>query len=366
MDVVSISKKDILIIFYFVTFFIRFFTDISFALTTLLWCMSGIAIILYVYMTEVKLRPIIWGMLGIDAVALVCAMINGNSSPVLILVLVTAQGLGIMMFVSKEDFKMMDTMAIALIVYIFIKVIWVRMNSSSSFFYLSKLVGQNTVSIILIMLLCIDLIYRQREKKRVNYVVIMIALLAAFVCGGNGGILTIALFLVAVWLCDQNGMKINWIKVVLLLISGICVIAALGIFDKLLAFLLDDNSRFAIWGIYFNIVKESFVNLLCGAPISESITLMKFQNMHNTYINWHYYYGIIPSLVFTGIIFVSAFDNLIKKNWYILIVLVITFIRGFTDATDFALLSIWTYTLCLAIYEKDINEENVLIRRIIW
>lgn len=77
--------------------------------------------------------------------------------------------------------------------------------------------------------------------------------------------------------------------------------------------------------------------------------------MHNTMLNWHYCYGLIPFCFFVYrhiCCFAYCFK---KKNYLFLIVMITTTLRAITDETEFAFGCIWTYIWMLSINEKQLK-----------
>ena len=185
-------------------------------------------------------------------------------------------------------------------------------------------------------------------------------MIAAIICDGMGGILTVSVFCVGVWIISRKN-KLNWWKILLLGISGVVLVFRLGNWNQILTSITDDNSRFYIWNHYFACI-DTINELLFGASVQENTFLFSLKNMHNTIFNWHYFYGLIPMLYFTYIIVFNFVMSIKEKNMFFLLMMGVTVLRAMTDDTTFAFMPIWTYIwVCYRVDYKKVKSKVDII-----
>jgi len=328
-----------------VTFLVRHLTDISFFGTTALYFMMGIAAFAYAYLVFSEYRQLMRLLLFVDIIAGFDLLANGNHNAFNAVVLLTAQVLGILVYHNRKNLKLLDIVGILIILYLTYKVTTTPKVLISSWQYgiiLSKLVWQNAVSIIIIEFLSFDLIYRLECKKKVNYLIFAIALIVAIICDGIGGILSISLFCIGVWIVNQKRNTLYWWKILLLATVVIIFLKTTDSWEKVIETLTDDNSRIYIWSCYIECV-DSIKAFLLGAAIDRNIYLMKMANMHNTVLNWHYNFGLIPLAFFLWMLIVDFKYCIKTKNYTLLLIMCITCLRAMTDEASYSFMPIWTY-----------------------
>ena len=97
----------------------------------------------------------------------------------------------------------------------------------------------------------------------------------------------------------------NLIKCVIFILISACILLYIndGI-EKILNYINqgDSESRILMLQQYFALMKENIFNFIFGANIQTSYLLRHYENLHNCFFNWNYYYGIIPMLYFGGIV----------------------------------------------------------------
>ena len=342
----KITIDNILVIAYFVSFWIRFFTDLSFIITSIVWFIIGCIIALYSFMND-PTSKILWIVLFItDLIAFVNAIINQNGKLSSVFVVFIAQAFGVLLYKNKNDLDVAEKLSLTTIIYLFVKILVTRPVKISSWEYgivLSKLVGGNSASIISCMCLSIYLLNRYNASKEIKYWPFLICLFSAFKTGGNGGILSSLVFVILVFFLDNKTKKFSKRKMLIFSVVMIIVVILGKYYVYILQLITNDNSRLWMWGQYWECTVESLRNLLCGTSVDSVEFLAEQKNMHNTYINWHYCFGFIPFLVFLYLIFRSTLMYIIEKKHVILVISGVLFLRAATDEASFSFMTIWTY-----------------------
>lgn len=347
-----IQKDTCFLFFYLISFFLRFFTYMNKTLTALIWIICGIVILIRCLLKLNGKEPIIYLILIVDLVAFINGYFNGNNTYIDVLYLVSAQSFGIYIYLLRNRWNFFRNILLFLYAFIVLKVIIFRFNDPMNDIELSTLIGKNSVSIILIFICSIDVIYRIRNNKKMNYFVYIVGIIISVLCDSSGGILGFVLFGIGIFICTKKGNKISWRKVLLFLTISISIIAVQDYIPKIIEFLSDDNSRFTLWHMYIELVKHSFMNVLFGAALYKNPILLHYRNIHNNFLNWHCFFGLIPTIFFSSMVIICGVYYLKKKNWPYLVIWIVLFVRSITDGTDYCFMTLWIYMLLDVISSK--------------
>lgn len=354
----KISFTDAYIFLYLLIYFVHYFGNFSFNITYSFWIMTGLAGLFTVFDRRSEYSNYTIRLLFIDLFAAIGLIVNRNRSPFTVLMLPVSQMFGIYLYKYRENLRLVNRIVNLMYVYIVLYAIFIppRLVSASQGIYstrFSRLVGGNTVSIFLIMFLSIGLIYKTYSGRK-NYFMFIISLLVAYRCGGNGGVLSISVFLIGLITLQWDKNKMSKKRILFIVIAGYGLICYFGYQQKLWNFLTDDNSRFWIWSKYLECMTNSAKDFLFGASVDRYSFLAEQRNMHNTFFNLHYYYGIIPALYYIVMIISLLMLSIKKGNYLLLVILGVTVIRGMTDETAFCFISLWTYA-CLLLKSNEIS-----------
>lgn len=361
-NLIAIRLKDLYILIYFLTFLIHYYTDFNFSLTFAIWAIAG-AMGYVVLLNELKRHWNVMIMfLLIDIVAFVNILITHNHSPFNAFILPVSNIFGLYLYEYKKDMSWIIKIIYIILIYMFIYIIITPKTLANAWLgdwytYFSTYMGGNTISIFLMLFLAIDLIYRTENNMKVNYIAILASLYMAYYGGGTGGVLSITVMLLALLGLKWGKGKISFGKIFLIIIGGICIISVLGKWEELVKLLTDSNSRFWMWEHYFQCATNSLKDLIFGGDVSHIPFLIKQKNMHNTFINWHYYYGLIPQILLIINVILTLIKSFQYKEYALFVVLCSFFIRAMTDETTFCFMPIWTFA-ALYIYDKKHNLLN--------
>lgn len=362
----DISLGNWLIIMNLIAFSLRMMTDIGFVLTSMLWFVTGAAGFVYLFWEKAQYRMPLLLLLVIDIIGGINLLINGNHNFLTAGIPVITQVLGILVYDQRKDLSAINVVVGLDILYLtVISAITPRIPNGTFdsrgraqySVYISKLTGKNTVSILLIMFLTIHVIHRLQQRRNMNYLYFALSLAAVCFCGGRGGILCISLFSAGVWVIDHRKNKIILWRLGVLVVGFAAACTVLGVWAKLWEAVTYDNARFSIWSNYFSCV-DSFGKFIFGAPVDRFEFLMKQKNMHNTFINWHYNFGLIPTVGFLVMVIRGAVHCLETRSFTLLLIFGVVFLRAMTDETSFALMPVWTYIWIQS------NSENIYFNNI--
>lgn len=300
---------------------------------------------MYAFLKYKAYRKILIFILFVDALSILNGYLNRNGTYIQALHNLAAQAFGVQLFLVKDRMKLVRNIFLLIYFYIVIKVIFFPHIDFYGDKGVSELVGKNSISIVMIVSCVIDLFYRTKNAIKINYMLYIIGLGVSVITQSSGGMLGFSLFLLGIYICSSNGKKISFWKVFGLLIIFVLGSIYLDYGNKILMFLSDDNSRFALWGMYFKLATQNIESLLLGGGIAQNAILSHYGNIHNNILNWHCYYGLIPTIVYVSIISMEIIVYLKNRAWYKLVISSVLFVRSMTDSTDYIFMSIWIFML---------------------
>lgn len=343
-----VEKNELYILLYFFAFIVHYFTNLNFNITYMIWVAVGCFGFLIFWYNYPWHRNHLNILFLIDVIASVGIIINRGHSAFNVLMLPASQMFGFALYEYRYKLEHLAKFVYILGIYILGYAIvtpktLVNVSQGQYSTQFSNLVGGNTISIFLIFLLTIDLIYREYSNKKINYVNFIVALLIAAWCGGNGGVLTLTVFLIGIITLRWDSKRISKIKVLVLAVLGLLIIFLFEYQYRIIQFVTDDNSRFWMWTQYYLCATSSAKDFIFGADVSRVLFLANQKNTHNTFINWHYYYGMIPFIYYLKMVALSFFKAIKKQNYIILLILGVMILRAMTDEASFCFIPLWTY-----------------------
>lgn len=341
----SFKYSSIILLLVPFTYFLRFMVDWNFTVQSLIWFLVSFLPILYIFQHNKAVFNKLYIFYIVDILAMIGVILNGSHSVMYVGVLLATQWWGAYLYCKRKELKPLEFISTIVILYLLYEVSSspkVLINSWQYGIILSELVRQNTVSLFLCEFLAYDLIYRYECSKKTNIVLFIIALATAVLCDGMGGILSVSVFFTGILLINRKKDKLEPWKIISLIVLIICIVGLLGQLRNVLDAITDDNGRFYIWSNYIACV-DSFERFLIGADVSKNDFLITANNMHNTALNWHYCYGIIPAVFFAWRNLKGLIYCIKEKKHIYLIIMCVTLLRAFTDEAEFAFGGIWTY-----------------------
>ena len=356
-----ISTKELLIFVYFISFFLRFFTDYATSLTGILCFVSGVICFIYLYSKVPKYRRVLQSIAIVICLGLFCTILSDISKLPNVLYVFTAQVFGFLLYKKKNNLCFVKLLFMIIYWYLVIRVLFFPRYDAFGGMSFSELCGKNTISIMMLLAYSIDLIDREVNNKKPNYLLVVIGVIISYLVDSSGGILCFVIVGLGVFCC-KNRKKIAWRRILFFGLIGIAIIMCSGFYIKIIDFISDDNSRFWIWSNYYSCATSSIRDFLLGADISGIPFLKEQNNMHNTFINWHYFMGFLPFILYNfGFIYIGVkmFSN---KKWFFFVIWCSTFVRALTDGTDFCFMPLWVF-MYLEIKDSKRLENVYALRR---
>lgn len=351
------KTENICIILYLFSFTLRFYTNMNTTITAILWSLVGVLIFIYCYQSMPNYRRQIFILILITFLSLISGLMNKNRGFFYSLYVLSAQSFGLLIYKKRTDLSKIRNYMMVLFWYLTFAVVLFYATGGQGDIYLSKLIVKNTINIMMIFSCCIDLIYRLYSHLPIKYSYAVIGIITSLLCDSSGGILSFSILLVGEFICRKRQNALSIYKILLIIFLGVVVLFFMGYITHLEAFLGDDNSRFSIWTMYYDIVKQSNKNLWFGGPLDNNAILYKIHNIHSNFLNWHCFYGLIPFVFYTFLLIYECMKCIYQRNWYILVICVVLIVRSITDSTDFCFMSIWIF-----IYLLTSNKVNITSR----
>lgn len=342
----SINNEKLLIILYFSTYTLRFLTNLNIVYSTIAFMIVGLLIVFYDFIKYKKFSKLFLLLITIDAISIINSLVNGNDTVSEAILLYIYQGFGILLYFSFKNLKLTFKLSLLLTIYLLYKAVTTdptMVSAWQSSIYVTKLIGGNSMSILAIFSCALYILYCQTANKAIGYPIFIIAILISLITGGSGGILSTILLGCGIFLVKERTNKISIIKLIILIFVVVLLLFYFGYFSDLVAFIQDDNSRIWMWSHYWQCSTASLKDIIFGGNVDSITFLAQMKNMHNTFINFHYRYGLVPFIFYCTLVIKSGIFYFKKKNYALLILLIATIIRGMTDEACFGFLSIWIY-----------------------
>lgn len=351
----QISMLECLVLFYLIILDIRYLMDLNMNIVLAIWCISGAVIYMYLLFKKKYLRKFLIFLFTMAFIGAVNAVVNRNHPWQYFFVLINLGSCGAALYDLRKRLRTVDIWTICTFFIIEFRILYMRITIPDFSYEKNKLtvlMGCNTASIMVIFLLFLDYIYRESINKKPRYSLYAIAAVVAIVTGGNGNILSLSLLLLGIFLVRNKDKKVSYIKVLMIIVIGVIILAYEGV-DELIKFLTDDHYRFIIWNEYFQMAKMSVKNMIFGADITDNMLLTSYGHCHNTFINIHFYYGLLPLLVVVVGLIRSIKYSFDIKNYFYITFLGVTIIRSMTDEALLILLPVWCFYFCMFYIRKN-------------
>lgn len=197
--------------------------------------------------------------------------------------------------------------------------------------------SHNYVSVYLLLSIMIIYIAQfQNNKKRDNYLIILICLLFSILATGRGGILIFLILLFfSVIQNTQHLSKRNYILHLLMLFiiaggAGVILFKGLSVLGKGFSERgLDSNGRFIIWAVYLSNCFTGIKNILLGVNVLDNIPEV-FNHLHNSFLTIYADFGLLGFFFFI-VLFIQIGIMFWKKNRNIFLIYLVLMFRSFTD-----------------------------------
>lgn len=350
----------ILITVYWIAMWLRLFTSLHIVIPIMCFCALMPLIIIYILAQTkkslTKINLLILAILLVNLYAIVSILYNQNHTIADSVLLFVYSFIGIVLyFCNIKELEYFHKFVILTFYYIIISVlvVYIKNGCQIADIYIAPRVGSNTISILLMHLLALDLFYRNKKNIRINFLYFLLACITSIIAGGIMGILTSLILFIAIIFVELDKTKRNilLLSCIYIVCVSLCFFTPFEALKKFIS-LGDSSTRLILWNMYYQSL-DTLADFLFGRHISEYYTpiLYYHKNMHNTIINWHYYFGLIPMLFFTSAMFFCFISLAKHRERYYLILITVTFLRAMTDETSYAFIMVWMYLYCHVIFE---------------
>ena len=345
---------NLIYILYYLAFVIHYFTNIKVIISLLLFGIVAVCATLYFFSAPVSKKLFCYyiAIVAIDLFACIAVIYNRNHTLADPIKLYVYQMIAILLCYRKESLSFFRQITIIVFWVLFFLCIHAFVNSTCDLdFIISMRIGSNSASVLAIAFLAIDYIWREFRQEKISYFYCLVTLLISFLSRSIAGFCTTILLFIIIIFYSSDKREVKWFRKIFYLI----IIAA--IFSNILElqnFLSqgDSSTRIIMWKEYFLLLRQSFGNLLLGANISKNELLNYYKNLHNGFLNWHYFYGLLVMLFFLFIVAVDIFISLKRKNIGLFALLIATIARTLIEESTYAFMVIWCYVFCESVIMK--------------
>ena len=277
--------------------------------------------------------------------------------------------LGLAFFIIREDNNADKSLLILFyIAFIYLMFQWINnVNPNDVIFWSTN----SVIFIVLSLSLSVYLSRFIRGKKVLLHPALMTLIVALWTNGRSGIIASLLLLLIIIiykyGINKRNILVISSIFGFILLISNTITSSLKGVVlqiatrDGTREGILTDV-RFEIWKDYFN--KMNFKELFLGFNTNEYHSFYGFSNLHNSFLDGHYFLGLLMLIVY--LLLIICIFKLIKiKEYFPLLLLIVFLLRGTTDSViftgrfDYIFISIILYSFnCFRAYKSSIKSTS--------
>ena len=199
----------------------------------------------------------------------------------------------------------------------------------------------NFISVICLFYLSLTGIMQCKNGEPLSYVEVILYTVITLIAYGRGGIVSAIVLLTgtAILKFMQNrGKWYNWLFMIAfaiaLFVYGYKVFAYLSAnyFGKFLAYGFDNNGRTEIWTGFLKNNLESIITFLFG---SNPLRVMLSGNLHNSLLQLYASFGLIFLVINLCLIIQSTIFFLKQKEYWLVLVFLVVFVRSLTDMVLF-------------------------------
>lgn len=351
----KVREDDFLILLFFIGYWIRYFTELHIMYSLMVFCLVvfGVGAVFFMDRQVSYLRKFFLQLLMIDLFAAASIMMNGNHTLADLVLLTAWQSMGLLMFIAKEHLKFLRMCSLLSGCYLILIVLLRLLTRGAREIVIVSRTGENTISILLILFVGIDLWICEWSKVKAYYFYYVAAFFTTVLVGGIAGTITMGCLMTAVYLFknknNQSKLEKRFLFVMAFVIVGFM---GKGIVERIISFveLGDWRQRAMMIVTYLELATKNLNNIFFGANIEHNLFLSHYRNLHNSFFNWHYFYGLLPCLFFVWLL-ASDLMFLIQKKQYMMMALVLIMaLRAMTDETTYAYMMIWVLFHCLKLW----------------
>ena len=206
-----------------------------------------------------------------------------------------------------------------------------------TFNHMYNLASENMVSVYLLLFLY--LYYRECKYtgKQISVVMVGLSLILCYCGGSRTGVAIMLIAFCGICFIKLMNTKGGFIITFFLGIIAMVGVAIVGLFAySFWIEVIQDAPRMYIWNQYLSNI-DSMWNFIWGVPFYLSSAFEAYAyNLHNTFMNIHARFGLIPLIVILIIILYAISDCIKKKNWWRFLFIICYVFRSMTDNTSFS------------------------------
>ena len=211
--------------------------------------------------------------------------------------------------------------------------------------------GEMSNNFASVLLFLPTIVYYTRAEyygKKISIIPSLAVTMTCVLAMGRGGMISAAL-LSAFLLLYVARTESNWkskyyqslFKILLVFLALIVIVVglsfvdrikSLSVFERFSKFGMYGTGRAGIWEEYLTNMVRNVKNILLGVSYQDLPLMERYRgNLHNSFFNFHADYGLIVLLFLLGLIASNGVRCIRKKRWIYLSVMIIFFVRAFTD-----------------------------------
>lgn len=358
MRTIKLKIEEILVLIYLTLYCLKYYTNLNMEVTTAAIAGYGFVCFCYLYQRHKELRGFLNLLLLLGAFSAIASRVNGNKVLIYVFLQLSLECLGVLLYVCRERLRRIrgySKFLFGVLCVLMVLAYWSREKNQG--IYISDSLSSNSFSVFALFFIAILVLDCLWNHRRYPYASIVAALLLAVLAEGMGGVITIALLLLGLLLKSRNN-TLSIGKMIFFLGMAFVALFLLGQgLEHLLSIALDDNGRFAIWKYYLELAFGNIQNMLFGANISGNGTLMFYKNMHNTFLNYHYFFGSAVLLFFVILIAIQEYKFIKEKKFVLFLILNILALRSLTDAAELYS-AIWIFMFLSECRSRDTEKTH--------
>ena len=361
-----INKNNVIIFIYFFIFFIQELIPNMLFFGQLINIFFGMTLVILLLINKIKFR---FNTRFVQNCILVLIFLfftfgsisfayNYNGGPSLYLKVLSPLIVSAVIYYNGIDVTFMNKIYYTMTIIITIK--WIIVGNENDVFNSSR----NMISLYFLFMNCLDIFIRYKNNVKQDFTKVLLTLIFSFMAKGRSGIIISCLFLFVniFHMGLKKGIRSKIRVALFMTILAILFYYSIDLID----IYLESFDRFGMetaridyWQQYYLSLTNSILNFLFGTRLTLFYDLKIVDyNLHNAFLMAHANYGLFIFLFLFFTMIVGAFKALKRRNFSIIIIILVLMLKGnidyvfFHSYCDILVFIIMFYILDLP---KDIN-----------